>query len=100
MVGEGPRPPGHTSRRVGGGRAGGASLPATLARRGCARGLEYNEVKVVELTVVAVVPRGGPATYADDQASSIAGGGALRRFRWLVTAGDRCAGCGAARRRW
>jgi hypothetical protein len=100
MVGEGPRPPGHTSRRVGGGRAGGAGLPAALAHRGCARGLEYNEVKVVELVVVAVVPRGGPATYAGGQATSITGGEALRRFRRLVTAEDRCAGCGAARRRW
>jgi hypothetical protein len=81
MTGDEPQPPGHTSKRVGGGRAGGAGLPAALAYRGCARGVECNEVKVVELTVVAMVARGGPATYAGGQARNIAGGGALRRFR-------------------
>jgi hypothetical protein len=35
-------------------------------------------VKVVELTVVAVVARGGPATYASGQNRGIAGGGVLR----------------------
>jgi hypothetical protein len=59
-----PQPPGHASRRVVGGRADGAGLPAALARRGCARGVESDKVKVVELMVVAVVARGGLATYA------------------------------------
>jgi hypothetical protein len=78
MVGDGPRPPGHTSRRVGGGRAGDAGLPTALARHGCTRGLECNEVKAVELTVVAVVTRGGLATMTGDPTAGNGGSGRVR----------------------
>jgi hypothetical protein len=55
MTGDGLWPPGHASRRLGGGRAGGAGLSAALARSGRVRGVECDEARVMELTTVAVV---------------------------------------------
>jgi hypothetical protein len=65
-TGGGPWPPGHVSRWLGGGRAGGDSALTVLQRRGKAQGLPLGLVDLPVLVAWPEAARGGTATTAGD----------------------------------